>query len=69
METILQIPCSKCGQVCAVPYTPSEIITESFVRVCFTCGECVSKQHRGSKPKVRTMLAPKREQASLPYKD
>jgi hypothetical protein len=71
METILQIPCTRCHQVHAVPYTPNEFVTENFVRVCFKCPDCVSSQQRGSKPKVKTMMAPARQpaKASLPYKD
>ena len=65
----IQVECNSCHQIRWTEYTPNDLISENFVRVCYHCPECVSKQQRSSKPKVRTLLTPKREQASLPYKD
>lgn len=64
-EIILQIPCTRCGQVVAVPHMPNPFISEAFVRTMLVCDNCMHKTRR----EILTKLVPKVAQASLPYKD
>ena len=61
-EIIIQVPCTRCGQVVAVPHTPNPFITEEFVRTMLVCDNCLHKTRRQILGKVV-------EQASLPYRD
>jgi hypothetical protein len=58
---ILQVACTRCGQICAIEHTPNPFITEEFVRTMLVCDSCHRK--RGGRPE------PQKVQASLPYKD
>lgn len=68
---MISVECNRCHQFRMMEYIPNDIISEAFVRSCFHCNDCVSHQQHSPKPKVKTMLAPAREQAkaSPPYRD
>ena len=60
--TQIRVCCKICGQEVLVDYTPSEFISENFVRNAFICS-----RHGKQRQEVRAKST--LPEASLPYKD